>query len=456
MRIRDLCPALLVGALAACTSTEPQPDPASVPDAVPAAPAVPAPAVPTTAVPTPSVSAPTPTVRTPAVPAPAPTPEPTLDELLAEPDPLRVVDPGAVPPELPIQPWSSTPHTTSWTLRAEPDQAVVLVGELHAGVLGRKGEAWVQIGADGQLADVAMDRAPKLPIVGVWPSDAWFVDERPMKDDDSGMGLGEIRLMKLRDGRRWVPQVSCGSGGEQWFHPGTSDWYEPHASVRSGMLVYNVESFSDLCRVAGRHDEPDFGRHRGRVVDFLETGKGEIYLLTSDADGMYAVAQCSDDDCVRANTRKLPLQHDWSFRRKVARGKHAVSVIATHGVHANHSRMAKERKEDGEPGPSIEREFVLHYRSKAGWLLDELPAGERPNGMWASEEGGLWTLTGERLRWRDTDSVWHDVALPDGLQTPSVALGEDRKQVWLSGVVDGAPKLFTTEANAPKPTNAGG
>lgn len=83
-----------------------------------------------------------------------------------------------------------------------------------------------------------------------------------------------------------------------------------------------------------------------------------------------------------------------------------------------------------------ERDFFLHHRGKSdGWLLEELPAGERPTGMWASDEGGLWTLAGERLRWRDTESIWHDVALPEGMTAPSVALTTDRTEVWVAGQV---------------------
>ena len=98
------------------------------------------------------------------------------------------------------------------------------------------------------------------------------------------------------------------------------------------------------------------------------------------------------------------------------------------------------------------RTFILHHRGKSdGWLLEELPAGEKPNGMWNSEEGGLWTLTGETLRWRDTESAWRDVAVPEGMTKPSVALSADRKTVWLAGEVGGAGKVFTTPANAVAP-----
>ncbi len=406
--------------LAACTPADPPaPTPTPAPPAAPA-PTTPAPATPAKVDPTPAVTPPPPVVEQVETPV-VPTPEPTD----GEPTPPGL-DPA--PPEIAIQPWSTTPHTATWTLRAEPSEPVALV-DMKAGVLGRAGTRWVTLGADGSLADVVMSVEPKLPIDGVWPSDAWFVDRRSRMEGDDEMEFEyhEIRLMKLRDGKRWVPQLVPGQS-EQWFHPGTDDWHETRISTLSGMIVYNVTSFRDVTRVAGRYPDPDLGPHRGDVVDFVETGKAEVYILSRDADGTYAQTQCEDEECVKLNARKLPLS-SWTFGEQVARGKHAVSLLAKSG----------------------ERSFVLHYRGKPGWLLDELPAGETPTGFWASEEGGLWTLSGETLRWRDTESVWHDVALPEGLVTPTIALTGDRKQIFVSGVVGGAAKIFSTDANAIAP-----
>jgi hypothetical protein len=333
--------------------------------------------------------------------------------------------PVAAPGEVAINPWASVPHPATWRLVAEPAEALTLVAELDAGVLGRAGTNWYQRGEDGQLAPVTMDVEPKPPVLGVWPSDAWFVDSREREEDD--FTYVELRLMKLRGGNRWVPQVYEGGGGEQWFHPGTDHEVAPHMSTLSGMLVYSDE-LDSITRVAGKHPDPEIGAHRGNVVDFIESGSGNVYVLSVDDGAYYAQIQCgvADPTCLDANAKKLPLS-GWTFDRKAARGRHSVSVLARNG----------------------ERDFILHHRGKSdGWLLDELPAGERPNGMWASEEGGLWTLTGERLRWRDTESVWHDVTLPEGLTTPSVALTEDRTEVWLSGLVGGAAKVFAASANA--------
>jgi len=329
-----------------------------------------------------------------------------------------------VPPEVPIRPWVASAHTPTWTLRAEPAEVVTLV-DLHAGLLGRAGSRWLRIGDDGQLAAVTMNVEPKLPILGVWPSDAWFVDQR-FRDygDGSGEAYLELRLMKLRGGNRWVPQVHSGSG-EQWFHPGTEDEDEAHISTVSGMLVY-PRSLERIKRVAGRLGDPEIGAHRGEPLTFLETGSGAVYLLSTDAEGVYAQTACEDEDCLAASVRRLP-PGPWSFGRRTHRGKLGVSVVAT----------------------GDQREFVLHHDGKGkDWVLDELPAGERPTGMWASHEGGLWTVTAERLRWRDVAGVWRDVALPDGLSAVSVALSEDRKQVWVSGAVAGSPRIYTTASGA--------
>ncbi len=192
-----------------------------------------------------------------------------------------------------------------------------------------------------------------------------------------------------------------------------------------GMLVYSG-SLPSVTRVAGRHGDPTIGPHRGAAIDLLETGGDAVYVISRDDAGVYAQVACEDEVCVAASVRALP-PGPWVFGSRVARGKQSVSVVATSGA----------------------REFLLHRRGKSdGWLLDELPTGERPTWMWASEEGGLWTRTGERIRWRDTEGAWREIALPEGLSTPSVALTEDRKQVWVSGVVDGAPRIFTAPANA--------
>lgn len=417
---------LLVGAMSGCSGAGDPPAGAgkAAPAATPGATAdakTPGTETPATKTPDAKTDAKTPDTKTDAKTPDAnvePPPVPTDTAAPTEP-PV----PLPAPPEIAISAWAATDHAPVWSPGPTPVEALALV-DLDAGILGRAGTKWFQLDPAGALVEFAMSVEPKPPILGVWPTDAWFVDARSRIEDE--WEINEIRLMKLRGGDRWVPQVY---GGDQWFHPGTEDWLEPHMSTRSGMLVYSA-SLPSITRVAGRHDDPTIGPHRGRAIDLLETGGDAVYVISRDDAGVYAQTACEDEVCVAASARMLPTGA-WEFGRRVARGKHSVSVVATSGA----------------------REFLLHHRGKSdGWLLDELPAGERPTWMWASQEGGLWTRTGERIRWRDTEGAWREIALPEGLSSPSLALTEDRKLVWVSGIVDGAPRIFTTPANAQAPS----
>jgi hypothetical protein len=421
---RRALPFALCFAITACTSgDQPAKSDKSASSQPPVQPTTAQPSEPQPSEPQPSEPQPGGDAKPAADPAAKPEPAVTDDDKPVEPAVAPPPIPEAAAGEIAINPWSASPHTATWTLAAEPSEALALVLDLNAGVLGRAGSSWYQVGADGQLLAVEMDLEPELPVLGVWPSDAWFVNTKMKKEDDQEYLY--IRLMKLRGGTRWVPQTY---NGEQWFHPGTDDWDEAHISTRSGMLVYPA-SLSHITRVAGSYEDPVIGAHRGTAVEFLEAGSGNIYVISHDTGAYYAQIACEDEACVAEKAQKLPLEQ-WNFGRKASRGKHSVSVLATSGA----------------------REFILHHRGKSdGWLLDELPAGAKPQGMWASEEGGLWTLTGEQLRWRDTESVWREVALPEGMTAPTVALSEDRKQVWVSGLVGGAAKMFTTSANAQAP-----
>jgi hypothetical protein len=416
--------------LLACTGQAPTPAAEAAPRAgVVTPPADPGPAAREAKDPAPDVAAVVADAPEPPIDAPPPAEEvaPVEPDSADEPTSLEPAElASAAPEELAITPWSAAPRAVAWTLAAEPSEPLALV-DLHAGVLGRGGGRWWQLGADGTLAAVEMSVEPELPILGVWPTDAWFVNRRYRNDGGGSDDVYlELRLMKLRGGDRWVPQVYSGSG-EQWFHPGTEDEDEPHMSALSGMLVY-PRSLERITRVAGRHGDPVLGARRGEAVDFLEVGSGKVLVLSRDADGTYVQTACDDEACVAAKARKLPLS-GWTFGRRALRGKHGASVLAT----------------------AEGRSFVLHHDGKSGvWRLDELPPGEAVSGMWASAGGGLWTLSGELLRRRDGDGTWHEVALPEGMTGPSVAVDVDRAQLWVSGVVGGAAKLFTTPAD-PRP-----
>ena len=338
-----------------------------------------------------------------------------------EADLLGEAEPPTPAPEIEIVPWAVERRTPTWTALADPPESAPLVA-LDSGVLGKAESAWYQLDEADAFTAVELSRDPSSPIVGMWPDDAWFVQERWRKYDGGEEEYLELRLMRLRGGKRWVPQVYGGSG-EQWFHPGTEDELTPRMSRRSGMLVYGL--LDDITRVRGKHDDPVVGPHRGEAIDFIETGRGRVYVLSIDDGTYYAQSECEDEACVAEKASKFPLS-GWKFGREVPRGKWSVSVLATAG----------------------EREFVLHHRGKSGgWVLDELPAGEKPSFTWSSQEGSLWTQTGETLRLRDTEAKWFDVDLPEGLTGLSVAVTKDRRRVVIGGMVGGKPKLFTTEGN---------
>lgn len=362
----------------------------------------------------------------PAPPDPEPDPAPTLaptfneDEEAAGSDPVPRPAGEAVERATPVY----APFPATWSPKTAPSERIAYAGELYAGVVGKAGDRWFQIGESGELEPLEMDREPEAPLTGVWPNDAWWVQSRSVTEGE--FDYHQLRLMRLRGGRRWVPQTYS---GKQWFHPGTDDEDEPHTSTRSGMLVYPA-SLQSITRVGGVHEEPTIGPHRGEAVEFLETGKGRVYVLSVDGGTVYAQTECELEECVAGAAKRLP-KGPWGFGRRVARGKYTVSVLA----HSNG------------------KDFILHHRGKSGgWLLEAIAEGEQPTGMWSSEEGGLWTVSGEHLRWRTTEGEWRDVVIPEGLTSLSVALTKDRTTVWIAGMSAGAPKIFTTAANVEAPS----
>lgn len=410
---------LLLGVLQACAPSNPPPVGGENKAAVKTQEAVPAPAPPDPVEPSPPADADSPELPPPPETQPDPAPPIKVDV------PPVAVEPVPMPAGEEVE--RATPiyaqHAAAWSPKTAPADRITLQGELYAGVVGKAGDSWFQIGASDELELLEMDREPEAALTGVWPEDAWWVQSRSVTEGE--FEYHQIRLMRLRGGRRWVPQAY---EGRQWFHPGTDDEVEPHTSTRSGMLIY-PDSLESITRVGGKHDEPMIGPHRGRAIEFLETGKGRVYVLSVDEGTLYAQTECDLEDCVAGAAKRLP-RGSWRFGRRVARGKYTVSVLA-------HS--------DG-------KDFILHHRGKSGgWLLESLADGELPAGMWSSEEGGLWTLSGEHLRWRTTEGEWRNVELPEALTSPSVALTRDRTAVWIAGMASGAPKVFTTGANVETP-----
>ncbi|MEM6995094.1 MAG: hypothetical protein AAF721_31565 [Myxococcota bacterium] len=314
------------------------------------------------------------------------------------------------------------PYGAPWAQRAATAEPIEFANDVYGGVVGKSGDQWLHIGDTGELEPVEMDREPLGPIIGTWPANAWWVHRRPRPNEDP-----EFRLMRWR-GRRWVPQFFL---AWQWIQPDRSFGMESsernyleRPSPRGGMLMH-AEDFHEIMRVSGQREDPKIGPHRGDAVDFLETGRGRVYVLSEDEGTFYAQAECDSEACVATAARRLP-EGRWRFGRRVARGKYTATVVARSGGDV----------------------FLLHHRGKnGGWLLEPLAADDVPSGMWSSGEGGLWTRAGDRIRWRTTEGIWRDVVMPEGLRRLSVALTRDGATVWVAGVADGTPKIFTTTAS---------
>jgi hypothetical protein len=351
-----------------------------------------------------------------AEPADPAEPQPT-DTAAPPTDP--VVEPAA-PGEVAITPIAPTAHTAAWRTIPSPSEAVELV-VLNAGVLGKSAGGFHQI-VDGQLATITFEEPPTSDVLGVWPDDAWFIESEIKKIDDEEKTM--IRLMKLRDGKRWVPQAYA---GEQKFVL-EDHTFRKSTRAKGGMLVTQADVVE---RIAGNGDAPVIGSHRGRVVEYIETDSGKVYVISEDGDEIHVVIDCADDACVAEKGLKLPLT-GWTFGRQATRDRHAASVLAS----------------------AAGREFVLHARPQ-GWALGEFPAGSgKPEAMWSTDDGGLWIQAADELWHRDPDGTWRDVALPEGVAEISVAVTTDQKELWIAGTLGGAPAAFATHANAQEPAPA--
>ncbi|MBX7082278.1 MAG: hypothetical protein K1X88_23930 [Nannocystaceae bacterium] len=386
-----------------------------------------------TPAPTPSVASPgaAPSSATPPVATAPATPPVATPPVATPPVAADTSEPAAVAPAgiaaaaatIPVVPWAPVARAVEWTPQPAPPAVVQFEPQVEVGLIGRAGPQWLALGATGALEPVQFDREPQGALQGRWPDDVWVVERREREYDE--FPVHELRLMKLRGGDRWVPQER---NGEQWWHPGTEDEDEPHISTYTGMLVYPA-SLERIDRIAGRTESPLLFKVRGKAVDFVETHKGKLYVLSADDAGVYVQSECWDDACVAAMSKQLP-GANWRFGARVARGKFSVSVVASSG----------------------EESYMLNNIGKHGdWRLETLPRGETLAGMWASDDGSLWTLAGSALRWRDTEGTWHEVAPPAGFEIRAVAMSGDRGSVWLSGEQGGGPALVSAGANEPKP-----
>ncbi|MBK8716679.1 MAG: hypothetical protein KBB21_02000 [Nannocystaceae bacterium] len=441
---------LLLAWALACTSSEQAatPAPATTPTKAAEPTKAVAPAAPVdgkAAEPTPA--APTPVPPTPAAPTPVPpTPVPSTPVLpvtgtdVAPP----VGDPSATPdfaqaPMLATETITSTPTTVSWREVARPEASVELE-PVTRGVLARSSLGFFDVDSNGALVLRKEIEAPKGPVLGIWPDNAWVIERRTRehKDDRSGDEDRQIRLVRLRGKKRWVPQ-------EYHYEQRFDDRGEDFAmGAKIGMLVkhgcdagYNDQGTppadcnpNALTRVADSPEDPEMGASvGGELTGFFETRGGEIYTARVLNDAVYLQRDCADAACVAANVRRLPDGRWWSFERPIARQKHSVSVVAT---------LA------GTPA----RSHVLHYEA-SGWKLESLDAA--PKGLWPLDDGGLWTQVGDTVLHRDPAGSWRTIELPDGASAPSIAVSGDGNEVWLAAQVGGTAVVFATPARAQQP-----
>jgi hypothetical protein len=354
----------------------------------------------------------------PAKPAePAEPAEPSIADADAPPAKSKLLVASAITP---------VAATVTWATAASPSEPLTLV-ELGGGVLASAPGGYYDLDDSGQL--ILRSEIEAWPsyadLIGEWPKNAWYVERRAGDADDRGDSADELRLMRLRNNQRWVPQEY---DGEQRF---VDEGQTFSIGAKGGLLVRNGDS---VTRVAGGADDPDTGMYPGTELrELFETHSGRIYTASVKADLLYVQRDCADAECVEANARELPSGQRWQFPIQVPRQRHSISALAVveqAGVETNH---------------------LLHYGA-GGWQLESIATA--PEGLWPSKDGGLWALVGAELWHRDPDGGWRNVALPPGAGSISVAIREDQTELWIAGRVGETPVVFKTRANAQDPEPA--
>jgi hypothetical protein len=426
----------------ACTGSGPVPargDPAPTKDA--AANATPTAKVtaPTEAVATrPTIDEPPPgnVAATGAPPEPAAEPaQPGLPSVLDPPVEPAIapatepaIAPATAPAEVPVQAVAPSRTTVTWREVARPAEPLTFV-PLIRGVLAKSASGYSDVDAGGVLVLRPEIEAPTAPVLGVWPDNAWFIETRIKIDihDRAESQIRQIRLMRLRGKRRWVPQTY---NGEQRFE----DDGERFQIGGTGGLI--VESHGTLTRLADNAIDPTMGQDvGGELVAFFETKSGKVYPVRRKDEALHVQSYCEDPGCVALQAVKLPLGTQWAFTQPVTRQQHSISAVAT--VRTGEQDLP----------------HLLHYEA-GGWKLESIAAA--PAGLWPTRDGGLWTIVGAQLLHRDPAGGWREVALPDGATSPTAAMGGDFKELWIAATVADMTVVFGTAANAQSPPPAPG
>lgn len=360
-------------------------------------------------------------------------PETKLAELPAEEPPDReleglptpaaseLAEPAAepiVPLEVPITAPTRTPKTVPWRTVATTDEPVSMVS-ISRGVLGHGKSGYYDVDANGAFLLRTEINAPGGTILGRWPSNAWVIEERvkTIPGDRMDEEIRQLRLMRLRGERRWVPQMY---EGEQRFEDEGQAFV---VGTKGGMLA---EDRGDIVRVAGSAGDPDVGVGRsGELLAFFETTKGNLYTVRRDGDSAYVQRDCEDAECRDQNAMKLPIAKYWQFPISAARGKYSISAAA-------------KVREDGE-----DKSMLLHYGG-GSWKLERIAAA--PTGLWGARDGGLWTTIDGALEYRAPDGGWHTIELPEGASTVTAAVRDDLSEIWIAAPSSEGSTIYATTA----------
>ena len=340
-------------------------------------------------------------------------------------------DPAAVPAEgeaatVAVQAIAATPTTVTWREVARPASATTFE-PLTRGVLARSAGGYSDVDDSGALVLRPEIQAPPSPVLGSWPDNAWYVETRSkiLPGDRSMTEIRDMRLMRLRGKKRWVPQEY---NGAQRF----PDEGESVQIGGAGGLI--VEQNGSLTRLSDNGSDPVLGLDRGGdLVGFFETRSGRVYTVREVDGALYVQRDCADLECVAREAKKLPLGTQWSFTQPVTRQQHSVSAVAEVRV---------------DEGPQA---HLLHHET-GGWKLERVASA--PSGLWPTKDGGLWTMIDAQLLHRDPGGAWREVALPAGATAVTAAMRNDYSELWIAATVDNASVVFATAANAQAPAPA--
>lgn len=367
-----------------------------------------------------------------ALEVPSPPSETVEDEVAADlqalPNPADPVEPAepvapVEPVEVPIAETVPTPKTVAWRTVTTTSEEVSLVS-VRRGVLGRGKSGYYDVDVNGAFVMRSEINHPNGTIVGRWPKNAWVVEERikTIPGDRMDEAIRQLRLMRLRGERRWVPQMY---DGEQRF---LDEGQRFVVGTKGGMLA---EAGGHIERVAGTSEDPDKGVGRlGELIGFFETRKGRLYTARRDREAVYVQRDCEDRVCSDENAMKLPIGRYWSFPRFTPRAKHSVTVVAD----------VREGEED--------KSLLLHY-GDGSWKLERVAS--QPSGLWGASDGGLWTTIDGALQYRAPDGAWHVVELPEGATSVTAAIGDDLSEVWIASTSGETTTIHATAAVPPPP-----